>query len=112
MILQGKPDVLHVRVEAPLEMRVQRVKDELKESLHAYDASIDLRRKAQDMVVERDSASADYIKRFYNAAWNDATLYHVVINMGRVNILQAAEIVAMLAKELPVRANEAVEPVR
>jgi cytidylate kinase len=65
----------------------------------------ELRRAAQDRIVERDAASADYLKRFYKVAWEDPLLYHLVINTGKVSLEQAAQIIVMLAKE-----NEAEKP--
>lgn len=100
VILQDKPGVLFVRIEAPLEDRIQRVKDQLKESRHISSVTIDLRRKAQDWIFERDLASAEYLKRFYNVDWEDTSLYHLVINTGKLNTEQSAELIANLAERM------------
>ena len=60
-ILQDKPDVLHVRIEAPLEDRVQRLCDRANFSLGG----------AHDTAIKRDRASADYLKRFYDIDWTE-----------------------------------------
>jgi CMP/dCMP kinase len=82
-VLRNKPGVLHVRIEAPLETRIQRV--QLRESL-----THDLAREA---VIQRDRAAADYLKRFYNVDWSDALLHHLIINTGRWGIESASRLI-------------------
>jgi cytidylate kinase len=83
IILKDQPDVIHVRIEAPLEDRIQRAKIEQK---------LD-RRPAQDLIGARDTASADYIRQFYGVDWSDPLLYHLVINTGKVEIEHATQII-------------------
>lgn len=105
VILKDGPDVLHVRIEAPLEYRIQRVKEQLKAAHKLFHADIELRREAQDMIIERDAASADYLSRFYHVDWANPLLYHLVINTGRMSTNQSVELIAQLAKEMqPVKA--------
>jgi len=94
VILQNEPDVLHVRVEAPLETRIQRVKQ-----WQPFETSVDLRRAAQDIIELKDLASADYLQRFYNVRWNDPALYHIIINTEKLRIDQVASMLAHLARE-------------
>lgn len=96
MILKDESDVLHVRIEAPLEMRIQRVKNDMKHSRKEYNAHIDIRREAQDLIIEKDNKSRDYIERFYQANWDDPLLYHIVLNTGRLSIDQAAQMIVDL----------------
>jgi CMP/dCMP kinase len=96
VILQNEPDVLHVRIEAPLETRLQRVRDQWR----PHETRVDLRRTAQDMIVEKDAVSADYLQHFYNVRWDDPALYHVIVNTGKLSIEQAADMIAHLAREL------------
>jgi cytidylate kinase len=98
-VLQGYEDVLHVRVIAPLEDRIQRVKEGLRQDKQ-YGDSYDLRRQAQDMIEERDAASAEFIRRFYGLDWADANLYHLVINTGKNSLPQAANLIVSMVKEL------------
>lgn len=100
VILQDNPGVLHVRIEAPIENRIQRVKDQLKTTRKVYHADIELRRDAQDMIIERDAASVDYLHRFYHVDWTDSALYHMVLNTGKLSIDQAAELIAQLVREI------------
>jgi cytidylate kinase len=95
VILQNEPDVLHVRIEAPLETRLLRVR----EQWQPFTTRVDLRRAAQDMILEKDAISADYLQHFYNVRWDDSSLYHVIINTDKLSIDQAAHMLAQLVKE-------------
>ena len=90
-ILKNKPDVLHVRVEAPLDNRVQRLAGRANYSLGG----------AQDAAIKHDRASADYLKRFYNIDWSDPLLYDLVLNTGRLTIEAAAQLVLRAVSFLP-----------
>ncbi len=100
MILKDYPDVLHVRIEAPMEDRIQRVKERMKDEQKLFRADITLRREAQDQIVTRDYASADYIKQYYGVNWADPLLYHLVLNTGRLSIDQAVQTIVSLVGTL------------
>jgi cytidylate kinase len=99
-LLSNENDVLHVRFTAPLEDRILRVKQRIKADRQIYDATIDLRRDAQDLILEKDAASRAYLKRFYNIDWDDPHHYHVIINTARVSLEQAARITTDLASQM------------
>ena len=80
-LLKDFPDVLHVRIEAPLEDRIQRVKVQYKLE----------RRPAQDLIIEKDEASALYLKTFYNTDWADPGLYQVIFNTGTLDLNLAGQ---------------------
>jgi cytidylate kinase len=101
VILKDKPDAIHIRIDAPMEDRIQRVKAQFRQERQAYDATVDIRREAQDWINQRDAASTDYLRRFYDARWDDPLLYHLVINTGKVSIDQAVGIITRLVQELP-----------
>ncbi len=82
-ILKDKPGVLHVRIEAPRKVRARRVQDQQNISPAA----------ALELVTQRDKASADYLKRFYDIEWSDPTLYHLVINTGQWTPEAAAHLI-------------------
>jgi len=107
VILRDQPDVLHIRVEAPIESRIQRIKDQLRQDRQEYLADVNLRRDAQDLITERDAASEDYLKRFYHIDWDDTSLYHLVINTGKLTIEQAADLITRLAIEMRQPEHEA-----
>ncbi len=89
MILRDKPDVLHVRVIAPLEKRI--------EYLHAQGmsgiAEIKLRLKQQDQ------ATAEYLKKFYDIKSDDPALYHLVINTGKLKVESAAQLIVHMVRQ-------------
>lgn len=100
ILLKDFPDVFHVRVVAPLENRILRVKQEIKQSRQEYFADIESRRAAQDLIIERDTASADYIKQHYNVDWDDPLLYHLVLNTAKLSIDQAVKVISRLVNHI------------
>jgi cytidylate kinase len=96
-ILQDKPGVLHVRFQAPLESRIIRVR--YKESTGL--APEFQQKTAHDRVMERDKATAAYLKRFYGIDWVDPSLYHLVIDTKKWGIESAARLVARAVECLP-----------
>lgn len=100
VVLKDQPGVLHVRITAPMEDRVQTVRAQMKAERQAYDATIEMRREAQDWISQRDAASADYLKTYYNADWNDCSLYHLMLNTGRMTVEQAAETIVHVARNM------------
>ncbi len=84
VLLKEFRDVLHIRIEAPLEDRIQRVKVQYKLE----------RRPAQDLIEEKDAASALYLKTFYNTEWADPNLYQVIFNTGTLDLNLAAHFIA------------------
>ncbi len=100
VILRDYPDVLHVRIEAPLEERISRVRARLRDQGFTYSTLVEERRAAQDLIAANDMASADYLKRIYNVDWADPQLYHLTINTGRTNLDLAAHIIWEAALQL------------
>lgn len=100
VILQDKPQAVHVRIEAPMAHRIQMLKDRLKQKREVSQNDAEALRDVRDMLLDRDAASADYIKRHYNRDWSDAQLYHVVLNMGKLSRERAVQIIVDLVKDL------------
>jgi cytidylate kinase len=95
VILRDQPGALHVRLEAPWEDRVQRVKQR-------YDLRGEgARTEAQNLIARRDAVSADYVRRFYDVDINDAMLYHLVLNTGKLSFEAAAQLIVAAARLLP-----------
>jgi cytidylate kinase len=84
-ILQDLPNVFHVRVIAPLDVRVRRIQAENKRFST---------KDARDWVIAQDQKIAEYLKRFFGINWDDPTLYHWVINTGKLKPQSAAEFIA------------------
>jgi cytidylate kinase len=51
------------------------------------------RRAAQSRVRASDRARFDYLRRYHDADWLDPTLYHLVLNTGRMSIAAAADLI-------------------
>ncbi len=82
IILKDRPGVLHVRVIAPLELRIERI---MQEKGIALDA-------AQAQIEASDRSRKRYLNRFYKTQWEDPTLYDVILNTARISIDSAAEL--------------------
>jgi cytidylate kinase len=95
VILRDKPNVLHVRLIANLKARVQR--------LHERD-DLSLA-KAQELALNHDRASAEYLKRFYDIDWADPLLYDLVINTTRLGIGGAVQLIIGAVNQLPAAAS-------
>jgi len=89
-ILENKPDVLHVRVVAPLEERVRRLQEQ--ENLTVP--------QARRLAMERDRITAEYLRTFHNVDVDDPTLYHLVVNTGKLGIDGAMELIVAAARGL------------
>ncbi len=83
-LLRDCPEALHVRIIAPMEYRIQWVK-----AHHKLE-----RRPAQDLIAERDEASATYIKHVYDVDWADPDQYHLILNMELLEPEMAAHLIA------------------
>lgn len=77
------PDVLHVRLVAPLEDRIERI----------CRADHKTPEEARRFCLEEEQARARYLKTYFHADINNALLYHLVINTSRVGCDNAARII-------------------
>jgi cytidylate kinase len=84
-----------VRLIANLKARVQR--------LHERD-DLSLA-KAQELALNHDRASAEYLKRFYDIDWADPLLYDLVINTTRLGIEGAVQLIIGAVNQLPAAAS-------
>jgi CMP/dCMP kinase len=100
MILRDETNVLHIRVEAPLDVRIRRVEGWIKRDQPTHEPIHDLWHNARDLITERDSASADYVRMFYGADWANPDLYHAVLNLGKMDTEQASQIVVDMVHRL------------
>ena len=84
MNLQGRPAVMHVRVIARLEVRIERVA--ARQKIPA--------RCAREQIKASDRSRRNYLKQFYNVRWDDPELYDLVINTESFSAPAAAQIIA------------------
>jgi cytidylate kinase len=96
-VLQGKPGVLHVRLHAPLGARIIRVRYQETTGM----APEFQQRAAQDLVAERDKATAEYLQRFHQIDWADPALYHLILDTQKWGVEPAAQLVAQAVSYLP-----------
>ncbi|MFN8455597.1 MAG: cytidylate kinase-like family protein [Anaerolineae bacterium] len=90
MVLRERPNVLHVRVIAPFEVRVVRLQQEKHLSAESARAGIEASAKAR----------ARFLQRGYGVQVDDPTLYHLIINTGLLSLPQAVNVVLQTFKDL------------
>jgi cytidylate kinase len=90
-ILRDLPTAFHVKVDAPLEDRIPRIMARLGES----EASVRKLIKRVDM--ERDS----FVRQAFGIDPNDAFLYHMVINTGKMEVDDAVKVLYAAFKQMP-----------
>jgi len=83
MVLRNRLDVLRLRLVAPLEKRIARLQQ--KEGV-AEEA-------ARARLETSDRSRARYLQRSYGVDLNDSTLYHLVINLGQLELPRAIDLV-------------------
>lgn len=81
-LTQDLPLGIHVRLEAPMESRIQRMMTALQ---------LD-EKKARATILEKDKAKADLVKTFFHKDIRDPLLYDVVWNTDRVSLEEISEI--------------------
>lgn len=87
-ILPGLADVLHVRLQAPLDERVARVRAERSLALA----------EATALVKDKDRIRTAFVESFYGAVWQSPQAFDIVINTAVVPIDMAAAWVVDAAK--------------
>ena len=82
-VLAGLPNVLHVRLVAPKELRVRR---------HAERAGLTIE-AATEIVTKRDVASHEFVLRHFGIDRRDPMHYDLVINMAKFTPAAAADLI-------------------
>ncbi|MDA3898168.1 MAG: cytidylate kinase-like family protein [Desulfobacteraceae bacterium] len=82
-ILKGKPNTLHVRLNKDQELKISELMEQQKLTHKAAEHKINS--DEQDLKV--------YIKEYFNADWNDARLYDLVIDMGKNSVMEAVDLI-------------------
>jgi cytidylate kinase len=89
--LQNKPDVLHVRIQAPLALRVKRLAE--REQL--------TQEVAQQKIRERDLSDVDWIKRYFGLESHDPQLFDLIINSAKIEPAAAVDLIVKALDTLP-----------
>ena len=90
IILADTPGVMHVGLMAPLEVRIQT----LMQREHMG------RDEAQVYVDELERARVAYFKKFFKVSPDEPTLYHMMLNMDKMEPKTAADVVSHAAGDL------------
>lgn len=90
IILAGTPGVMHVGLMAPLEVRVQTLMQ--REHMERDEAEV--------YVDELERARVAYFQKFFKVSPNDPTLYHMMLNMDKMEPKTAADVVSHAAGDL------------
>jgi cytidylate kinase len=73
-VLNGLADILHVRLQAPLSIRVGRVMNQQKISYE----------EAETLVQKTDKVRQAFVEEFYRVPWGAINAFDLVINTGKV----------------------------
>jgi len=83
IITSKLPNMFHVRLVAPLEQRIE----------HSHKSYGMTKTEARKFCLHEDLGRERYLKKYFNANINDASLYHMVINTGLVGYDNAAKLI-------------------
>ena len=89
VVLRDEPRALHVRVIASLDVRIQRIASYRGISPEAARAQIEA----------SDRTRKSYLRRAYQANWEDTSLYDLILNTSRMSLTTAAEIISHAAMQ-------------
>lgn len=96
-LLADKPDVLHVRLVAPLADRVNRVQQQ-----HSCTTA-----QARELIAERDRSMAKYLGEMCKVHPDDPQWYHLMINLGKWSLEDAAQLIVKAVEQLPLKTESA-----
>jgi cytidylate kinase len=97
VLLRKYPCALHVQIVAPMRDRINAVMT--REGLPW--------RAAQSRVRASDRARFDYLRRYHDVNWLDPTLYHLVLNTGRVSVVTAVNLIVSAHQAIMRSAEDA-----
>lgn len=88
VILAGRSDVFHVRLDGPPEARVQ-------QAVALQDVSeVEARRRLR----ETDRARSAYVRHFYQRQWDDPRLYHLTIDSTAIPLATCEQLILSAAR--------------
>jgi len=88
VIFKDRKDALHIRLVAPLRVRIARVAEMMKVS----------EKEAAKNVTDVDKSRASYLRNFYSVDVNASEFYHLTINTGRFDYGQTCELIKQAIK--------------
>lgn len=96
-ILRAVPDMLSVRLVAPMDVRLERVRN-----YYRCDE-----KRAQQVVERSDSDRAGFHRYFFDMDWDDSSRYLLTLNMGHLHPALAAAQIKGLCESLISKETEA-----
>jgi cytidylate kinase len=93
VLLGNLPGILHVRIFAPFAFRVKHLVDT---------AGLDEKHAARAL-QQNDHDSAAYIHSFFNANWEDPTLYDLLINAEKLSATTAVQLIINSAQSREIQ---------
>ena len=88
-VLADNPRCLHIRVIAPLPLRIERVAQEKGVSLEA----------AQAQIEASDRSRLNYLRRIYKVRADDPAHYHLTINTGKMSLEDSVDLIMIALKK-------------
>jgi cytidylate kinase len=88
IVLRDQPDALHVRLDGPLDARVQRAV-----GLEGIDEE-----QARKLAAETDRAREAYVKHFYKCDARNASHYHLVLDSTVLELDTCADLIVAAAR--------------
>lgn len=90
----GRRDALHVRLFAPLDVRMTRLRDR-----HGWNAAV-----AAAKAKQMDEDRRRYVQRYFHHDLRDPLLYDVQFNTGRMSVEEAVSVVEQMVHGAPIGA--------
>ena len=90
IILKGFPGTLHVRITAPYDARVHRIMEQMECEYS----------NAEQLIRLSDRDSSGYIRTYFNADWDDGTLYDLVINTRNLALNPVVDLITEAANSI------------
>jgi len=82
-LLKEKPNTLHVRLIKDNDLKT-------KELMEAENLSS---KAAKDFIDREEGDLKAYVKQYFNEDWNDAHLYDLIIDMGKISVEKAVDMI-------------------
>ena len=109
-VLKGYADVLNVRIQAPLSIRIEQIMSELKITDQA---------RAEEMVKESDHMRQNFLETAYGKQWDSVSAFDLVIDTQKispemaVDWLEAAahRISQLQPRDAPTARSQEIDPV-
>ncbi|WP_431521563.1 AAA family ATPase [Actinomadura madurae] len=98
VVLAGRADALHVRLDGPRERRLARAAAEMPRGRERSTPTGTPDREAERMLDDNDRARTAYVKHFYGADPADPRLYHLVIDSTRLPVPATVELIVVAAR--------------